>query len=291
MADDVPPPPPSGPSVGRYGLAVGITVFVILSQYFVPELLPVVEPVYGSLVGDFLVVYGVPIVAFLGLVGLGPLRHWRHQMGLAALEGLRWNGALTLASLFVVAALTVVYLAVDPGALALLSRTNPALAEASGNPWLFVALSFAIGAIEETIFRGWIFGFWTGRGGWWVVPATWTSLLFAGVHLYYGTTYGIVAPLIFPTLFFLGFAFAATFRASGGNLVVVALLHGVFDASAFLTLVNYDAGVGLRYLIVLVGVVLFLLFWVRRPGSPWRPLGSVEAAFRAGPDPTRSASR
>lgn len=277
---DVPSPPPTGASTGRYGAAVAVTVVAILSQYFLPDLLPAAFPVYSSLLGDLAVVYGIPIVAFLALVGTGPVSHAMQRNGLAALEGLRWYGAATVAGLVVVVALTFVYVLVDPGALALLDRTNPALAQAQGDPAFFVLLSFAVGAIEETIFRGWIFGFWTARRGSWVVPALWTSALFAGVHLYYGTTYGIVAPLIFPSLFFVGFGFAAAFRASGGNLVVVALLHGLFDASAFLTLIDYGLGLVVRYLVVLVGVVLFLLFWIRRPGSPWRPLGSVAAATR-----------
>ncbi len=255
------PPPPSGPSVGRYALGVGITVFVIVSQYFLPQLVPALRPVYGSLLGDLLVVYGIPVVSFVGLVGVGPLRHWAQRMRLATVQGLAWFGALEVLSLVVVIVLTVVYLALDPSALSLLSKQNPALTQAMGAPWFFVGLSFAIGAVEETIFRGWIFGFWMARGGSWVVPAVWTSLLFAGLHLYYGTTYGIVAPLIFPTLFFTGFAFAATFRVSGGNLVMIAFLHGVYDASAFLTLINEDAGLALRYVVILVGLLVALVLW------------------------------
>jgi len=265
------PPPPSGPSVGRYGLAVGITVFVIVSQYFLPQSVPALQPLYTSLAGDLFVVYGIPILAFLGLVGAGPLRHWSQRMRVATVQGLAWFGALEVLSVLVVLVLTVVYLAVDPSALGLLSRQNPALTQAMGAPWFFVGLSFAIGAVEETIFRGWLFGFWMGRGGSWLFPAVWTSVLFAGVHLYYGTTYGIVAPLIFPTLFFTGFAFAATFRASGGNLVVVALLHGVFDASAFLTLISPDGGLALRYGVVLVGLVIAVVLWAQHAEPPTRP--------------------
>lgn len=266
-------PPPSGPSVGRYALAVTVTVFVVASQYFLPELVPALLPVYRSLAGDLLVVYGIPVVSFLALVGTGPLEHWRQRMKVATVQGLAWFGSLELLSLLITIVLTVVYLALDPAALSLLSRQNPALTQAMGAPWFFVGLSFAIGAIEETIFRGWIFGFWMARRGSWLVPALWTSVLFAGVHLYYGTTYGVAAPLIFPTLFFTGFAFAATFRASGGNLVVIALLHGVYDASAFLTLINEDAGVGLRYLVIFVGVIVALVLWVRRPEPP--PPGTI----------------
>jgi len=250
---------------------VGITVFAILSQYFLPEAVPALRPIYGTLVGDLAVVYGVPVLAFLLLVGSGPLNHWADRMSLATLEGLRWYGLLSLLALVIVLALAVVYTAVDPSALKLLDRPNPALQQAIGNPWLYVALSFVVGAFEETIFRGWIFGFWRDQPGSWVVPAIWTSVVFAGVHLYYATTYGPAAPLIFPSLFLLGFAFAAAYRASGGNLVVVALLHGANDATAFLTLVNANVGDVLHYAVILVGALVGLVLYLRPSAVPAPP--------------------
>lgn len=266
--DPIPRPPASGWSLTRYFVGVGITVFAVLSQYFLPQALPALRPIYATLVGDLAVVYGIPVLSFALLVGLDPLRHWADRMRLAVVEGLRWYGLLSLLALVVVLVLAVLYTAFDPSALQLLNRPNPALQQAVGNPWLYVALSFVVGAFEETIFRGWIFGFWRGRGGSWVVPAVWTSVLFAGVHLYYATTYGWAAPLIFPSLFLLGFAFAATYQASGGNLVVVALLHGANDATAFLTLINPVVGDGLHYLVILVGAGVGLFLYLRPKDPP-----------------------
>ncbi len=263
---------PSRSLLARYALGVGITVFAILSQYFLPQAVPALRPIYTTLVGDLAVVYGVPVLALLLLVGPDPLRHWADRMSLATIEGLRWYGLLSLLALVIVLALAVVYTAVDPAALQLLNRPNPALQQAVGNPWLFVALSFVVGAFEETIFRGWIFGFWSGRTASWIGPAIGSSLVFAGVHLYYATTYGLAAPLIFPSLFLLGFAFAATYQASGGNLVVVALLHGANDATAFLTLVNPVVGDGLHYLVILVGAVVGLALWLRPSDAKLLPI-------------------
>ncbi|MCI4364929.1 MAG: CPBP family intramembrane metalloprotease, partial [Thermoplasmata archaeon] len=172
---------------------------------------------------------------------------------------------------------------IDPAALHLLNRPNPALQQAAGNPWFFVALSFVIGAFEETIFRGWIFGFWRNHSGSWLIPAVGSSALFAGIHLYYATTYGAAAPLIFPTLFLLGFAFAAAYRASGGNLVVVALLHGTNDATAFLGIVNPTLGLGLHYLVILVGAVVALALYLRRSDPPPGGLPILERPFDGGP--------
>ncbi len=261
-------------SLGRYVLGVAITVGAILSQYVVPESFPSARLLYGNLPGDLVVVYGIPSLAFFLLVGTGPLRDGARRMRLAAQEGLRWYGLLSLLSLLVVIVLTLVYLAVDPSALDLVRRPNPALEQAANDPWFYVGFSFVIGAFEETIFRGWIFGYWRDRPGSWVVPATWTSLLFAGVHLYYAATYLEAAPLFFPGLFFLGFAFAATYRYSGGNLVVVALLHGAQDATAFLTIVPGAAatlGVPLHYLVVFAGAVVALGLYVRQRGRGPRP--------------------
>jgi membrane protease YdiL (CAAX protease family) len=259
-------------SLARYGLGVAITVAAIVSQYFVPQTWSPAQAIYGNLPGDLFVVYGIPVIAFALLVGPGPLRNWAGRMGLASVEGLGWYGVLSLLALLVLVAMAVVYEAVDPAALQLLNRPNPALTQAAGDPWFWIGFSFVVGAFEETIFRGWIFGFWRDRTTGWVLPAIGTSALFAGVHLYYGVTYGAAAPLIFPGLFLTGFAFAAAYQRSGGNLVVVALLHGASDATAFATLINENAGVGLHYLLIFVGALVGLVYYLSRTRTDVRPI-------------------
>jgi len=265
--------PPNAPpaSLPRYIAGVVITVFAIYSQYFVPQNLPAANVLYGNLAGDLFVVYGIPVISFVLLVGGAPLRDWRARMGLATWHGLRFYGLLTLLGLLVVFVLTIVYAVIDPAALQLLNRPNPVLEEAKGNPWFFVGFSFVIGAFEETIFRGFIFGYWRDRPGPWIAPAVWTSVVFAAVHLYYATTYGVAAPLLFPGLFLLGFAFAATYRYSGGNLVVPAVLHGAHDAAAFLTLVSPVLGYLALYGVVLVGAVIGLIEYLRGAPDRYRP--------------------
>jgi membrane protease YdiL (CAAX protease family) len=271
--------PPRPAPLGRYCAGVAVTVGAVISQYVVPQNVPGATVLYGNLPGDLFIVYGVPVLAFAFLVGGAPLRDASKRMGLATWEGLRWYGLLALLALLVVIGLTLVYELVDPAALGLLNRPNPALQQAAGNPWFFVGFSFVIGAFEETIFRGWIFGYWRDRPGSWSVPATWTSVVFAGVHLYYGTTYGIAAPLIFPTLFLMGFAFAAAYRFSGGNLVVPALLHGANDSTAFLTLIDAEVGLALHYLIILVGAVIGLIHYL---GPTRESPGEDAASLRFG---------
>ncbi len=258
-----PPPAPGGPWA-PFALAVVVLVLAVTSQYFVPAAWPASRRVYGSFVGDLLIVYGIPIVAFALLVGVGPLRHWRANLGEATAQGLGWYGAMGLLALLVFIVSAAVYLAVDPGALKLLERTNPALEAARGDPWFFVGFAFVVGAIEETIFRGWVFGYWASRVRGWVTPAILSSALFAALHLYYGTTYGLAAPLIFPMLFLLGFAFAASYRSSGGNLVVPAALHGSYDAASYLTLISVSAGLAVRYGSILLGALVGLLYYLNR---------------------------
>jgi membrane protease YdiL (CAAX protease family) len=249
------PFPRGGPRA--YAAAVAITGGAILSQYVLPERVAALRPLYGNLLGDLLVVYGIPILAFAVLVGFGPLARFASAPGKAAVEGLRWYGIASVLALLLTVALAVVYLALDPSALHQLTAPNPDLKAATGDPWLWVALSFPIGLLEETIFRGWFFGYWLARRTpRWLLHAGWTSLLFAGVHLYYATTYGAAAGLIFPMLFLLGFGFAVAMRFSGGNVLVVGLLHGAYDSAAFLTLVSTTAGIAFRY--GLIGIALLV---------------------------------
>lgn len=279
---------PASPSRARRGAdlryfgAVAVTVAAILSQYYAPQLLPFLRPVYSTGVGDLFVVYGIPILAFALLVGAGPLRAWRANLGQAAVEGLKWYALLTLLALLVSFVLIAIYLAIDPNIVNLLNRPNPALQNAASDPWFYVGFSFVIGAVEETIFRGWIFGYWRERTEHpWLFYGVGSSVLFAAVHLYYGTTYGPASPVIFATLFLLGLAFAIVVRRSGGNLVIVALLHGAHDAAGFLSLISTSWAFLLEYGLVAVGVIVAVVVEVRArsvappppPFSPYPPGG------------------
>ncbi|MCI4357617.1 MAG: CPBP family intramembrane metalloprotease [Thermoplasmata archaeon] len=259
-----PRPVPKG-GVFAYGAAVVITVAAVLSQYVVPRAVPSLAPIYSNLVGDFLIVYGIPILAFLTLVGTQPVQGFVASMGKATVEGLRWYGLLSLTALFVTVLLALAYLIVDPSALTRLNAPNPDLKAAMGDPWFWVGFSFVIGITEETIFRGWIFGFWTARRSpRWLGHALWTSALFVGVHLYYARTYGAAAGLVYPMLFFIGFAFALALRFSGGNILVIGLLHGAYDSASFLSLISMPAGLAFRYGLLGVGLMVAGLVYVNR---------------------------
>ena len=293
------------PSHARYAAAILITVAAVLSQYVVPVVAPVTAAAYGYLWSGLLIVYGIPIGAFALLVGAAPLRGWATGPARASVEGLRWFGLFSLLAIGVLLAEVIVYAIVDPHALTFASRPNPVLEGARPDPWFWIGFSFVIGALEETIFRGWIFGYWVRSStGPWIGAAIGSSLLFAGVHLYYGFTYLAAAPLFFPQLFLLGLSFAVARRYSNGNLIVISLLHGTNDAAAFLTLVNGEAALLLRYGPVLVGLVLALVVYLRespattvattppppaRPEDPYRYLESGRPWESLPPPPPGSA--
>ena len=275
-------------TLGAYFAAVAITVLAILSQYYLPELVPAVRPAYATLAPSLLIVYGIPILAFVLLVGVRPLRRFFSNGRLAVVEGLRWYGAMAILGLLAAFTITAVLAAIDPSAIAQLSKESPPLVAAESDPWFWVGFSFVIGVIEETIFRGWIFGFWLLRSpSQWLVHSIWTSLLFASMHLYYGTTYGFASGVAFAELFFAGLGFAYAVRYSRGNLLIVGLLHGAHDSLSFSTLVWKPYGEELFYILILAGVFVFLVVaLVRnqepRPMSPWEAGPSTPAPVPAG---------
>lgn len=266
-----PSPADASAPVPSYLAAVAITVIAILSPYFLGHGIPVVSPLYGSAATGTLIVYGIPILAFLLLVGTGPLTRYVANPGRATVEGLRWYGAMSILGLVTAFAVVAVLLAVDPAAVAQLTKLSPPLQEARADPWFWVGFSFVIGIVEETIFRGWVFGYWLRRDpSRWLLPAVATSLLFAAVHLYYGTTYGWASGVAFAELFFAGLGFAFAVRYSQGTLIVVGLLHGLHDALSFASLVWSPYAEELYYLLILVGALVFLavLFRQRQPPRP-----------------------
>lgn len=267
--------------VSSYVAALAITVVTVLSQYFLPQHVAFVRPVYDSLATDLLLIYGLPALAFLLLVGRGPLTQYFANTGSAIVEGLRWYGATSIlglvAALVIVAALAVF----DPSDLTQLTKLSPPLVAAESDPWFWVGFSFAIGIVEETIFRGWVFGYWLQRAPTqWFPHAMWTSLLFAAVHLYYGSTYGWASGVAFAELFFSGLGFSVAVRYSKGNLLIVGLLHGAHDALSFSTLVWKPYAEVLYYLLIVAGAVVFLVVALRRdraprPILPWEPGSTV----------------
>ncbi len=265
----------------RFALGLAITVGAIVSQYVVPSSVPAADLVYGSLLGDVGVVYGIPLAAWLALFGARPLGAFARRTPRAAVWGLAYYGVFSILALGATIAAVALLAAFDPAALALLSRPNPVLVAAEGNPLFFIGFSFVAAAFEETIFRGFIYQLAVRPGGSWVAAAAGSSALFAGVHLYYAETYGLAVIAIAPSLFAVGFAFAATVEMSGGNLVVVIVLHGALDAAAFLSLLSGSAALAAHYLPIVAGVAIAV--GLAGSGRPFLPPRRTEGGFPPAP--------
>ncbi len=241
------------PGAGRrfgwtgYAVASGLLVAGILSQYLVPPAW--VLPGWGGFFEGLFLAYGIGAIGFLVLVGIAPLRNYFRHNRAGAREGFRWYGILGVLSFVLVIGMTLVYLAVDPRFEDLINKSTSVAEAGASDPYFYMLFSLPVGFIEEALFRGWLFGGVLTLDGTsrWRGHALWTTLVFTGVHVYYGQTYLEVSPLFYVQIFLLGLAFAIAYYKSGGNLLVVALLHASFDVISFASFVNQDVSLGAHY--------------------------------------------
>ena len=210
-----------------YLIGVVVIFLSVYSQYFIR---------YGSITG-YLVVYGIPVLVVSLLFG----RQLFHRAGKnnkdAAKFGLGLFGVLIVISLL----LSIIALAIithfDPHAANLLNKPNPVLNVPSNVAWLMIPVSIlVVGPAEEYLFRGFIYGglLSISKGRYWILLAAVSSVMFASVHAYYALTYGIASVLPFIDLITFGLAMSIAYYWSGGNILVLALIHGVYDATDFL---------------------------------------------------------
>lgn len=240
----------SGLTSKSYLLGVLVIFASSYSQYFIPGI---------GLIGGAFLVYGISIVVIASIYGKPILRKaFRHTRG-ALKFGLGFLGVFTVAS--IAASLLVVFLLlkVDPTALNLLQKPVPVLHVSQEFAWVMVWVSLiVVGPCEEFIFRGFLFGGLLALFGTrhWLLFALLSSILFAAVHLYYVVTYGIASSIPLLDIVAIGMALAITYYHSGGNLLVPALIHGVYDATGFMAVaVSPQVGFQLRGMLLLVGVI------------------------------------
>jgi len=245
-------------------LLVGLILIIVCaySQYVIPGL---------TFVPAVLLVYGVPIIV-TGMIWM--IWGWEivtkafRQTRKALKFGLGYFGAFTALS-FIVGVLIIFLLEVfDPAAVPLLNKPNPVLQVSPGVAWLLVAVSFLItGPAEEYIFRGFVFGgllsFFRNRH--WLTLALVSSIFFAAAHLYYALVYQVASLVQFVELVAFGMAMAATYYISGGNLAAPALIHGAFDATAFIGVAT-TARIGnlLSDFMIFIGIIVALVILVER---------------------------
>ena len=231
-----------------YLIGVVVIFLSVYSQYFIH---------YGSITG-YLVVYGIPVLVVSLLFG----RQLLHRAGKnnkdAAKFGLGLFGVLTVIGLL----LSIVALAIithfDPHAANLLNKPNPVLNVPSNVAWVMIPVSIlVVGPAEEYLFRGFIYGglLSISKGKYWILLAAVSSVMFASVHAYYAITYGIASVLPFIDLITFGLAMSITYYWSGGNILVLALIHGLYDATDFLGVATTSQiGQAAQLVMIFVGI-------------------------------------
>lgn len=240
---------------------VGLLVIFVCSyfQYIVSGI---------SLVAGAFCVYGISIAVIAPLYGGSILRKAFRNTRIALRVGLGFFGVFTLVGTGASIVIVAILLDLDPTALKLLQRPVPVLHVPSELAWIMVWASLlVIGPCEEFLFRGFVFGGLLSLFGvrHWLILAVLSSVLFAAVHLYYALTYHIASLVPFVDIVAIGMAFAITYYLSGGNLLIPALIHGVYDATGFMAAaVSPQAGWQLRGMLILIGIIAAVMMVRRR---------------------------
>jgi membrane protease YdiL (CAAX protease family) len=260
--------PLSGRQIVLYAVAVAVAVGGVVSQYIIPA--SWFPGGWGGFVLNLFIVYGLGLLAFFLAFGFRPLRNYVKRPGLAAKEGFRCYGTFTVLGIVLAVALGIIYLIFDASRyLNLIDQSTPVIREGQAFPLFYILFSILfVGFIEETLFRGYVLGALLTIVGTknWRIHAVWTSILFAGVHIYYAQTYLEVSPIYYVELVMLAIAFSYTYVLSGGNLLMIGILHGAFDGIAFFRLTQYGStwGLALYYgLLAACALWALYLYWVQ----------------------------
>lgn len=241
---------------------VGLVVIflAVYSQYFVnlKQIIPL-----GAATG-YVVVYGIPAIVVTVLLGKYILARAAKNNKKATELGLGLFGAFTLLGLFLAIVAFIIIQGIDPNTSNLLSKPNPVLDVSSSQAWILIAVSMlVVGPAEEYIFRGFMYGGLLNLTGGkhWLPLAIVSSLMFTAVHAYYAVTYQIASVLAFIQLTVFGIAMGITYYWSGGNILVPALIHGVYDATGFLGVAtNTTIGTIARFVFIGVGLVFAVIY-------------------------------
>jgi len=196
-------------------------------------------------------------------------------MSAAVKYGFASYGSFTGLGYIITFVIILLFIIFDPAALNILNNPNPVLNTTPENAWVMVWVSFlVVGPAEEFIFRGFIFGGLLNVVGnrHWISLAFLSSILFAAAHLYYTLEYGLVSIIMFTQLVAFGMAMAAAYYLSNGNLLIPSFIHGLFDATGFLTVaISLDFGATLRLQLFYVSLAMFgavLMHWLWKRRSP-----------------------
>jgi len=242
--------------VTKRGYLVGLSAIFVssYSQYFITGI---------NVIAGVFWVYGISIAVIGFICGAPLLRKAFHDTPAAFRIGLASFGVFAVAGSVASLAAAAALEGLDPRALTALHKQLPILDVPHKMAWVMVAASIVVvGPCEEFIFRGFVFGGLLSLFGvrHWVAFAFVSSLLFAVVHLYYAIVYGVAAAVPFIDVLAIGMALAVAYYLSGGNLLIPALIHGVYDATGFLGVATRpEVGERLRGAFILLGAFVAIL--------------------------------
>ncbi len=253
--------------LSRSGYLIGLSIIFAsaYSQYLIKGFGPILA---------LLIVYGVPVSVASFLFGPAIVRRAFSHTYTALKFGLGLFGIFSLLGILTASAIFSVIVVVDPQAANLLQKPNPVLHVPHEFAWIMVWLSLLlVGPAEEYVFRGFVYGglLRLFKNRHWLSLAFFSSLLFAAAHLYYALVYGIASLALFTELLAIGMALAVTYYLSGGNLFIPAIIHGLYDASGFMSVaLSQEVGILLRMSMMLAGIVVALalfarVIWPQRP--------------------------
>jgi membrane protease YdiL (CAAX protease family) len=275
-----------------YVLGLVIVFVGVYSQYLIQYLGFHLELAPRVILG-LLLVYGVPILAITLLWGTTIIRRFFKSTYSAIKVGLGLFGAFTVLGIFLAIVITVFLAAISPSTVKLLEKPNPELNVSPDFAWIMVGVSLlVIGPAEEYIFRGFVFGGLLDifKDHHWLILAFVSSLLFSATHLYYAIAYGAASLVQFTDLVTFGMAMAGTYYLSGGNLFAPALIHGAYDATAYVGVAtSTSVGTGLRVIMILLGVIVALLLYIQRGSrKDQKPINAPQETPVRGASPLRT---
>jgi membrane protease YdiL (CAAX protease family) len=170
-----------------------------------------------------------------------------------------------VAGIFLAAIAFAIIMQFDSSAQQLIEQPNPALDVSPTVALVMMGVAMlVVGPAEEYLFRGFLFGGLLSifKGKHWFVLGIVSSLIFSLAHGYYAITYGVVSPIFYIQLTLFGMAMCLAYYWSGGNLVALAVIHGLSDAIGFLGVATTrTVGLTAQGIFLAVGLV-FGVFYV-----------------------------
>jgi membrane protease YdiL (CAAX protease family) len=237
-----------------YIIGVLVIFISVYSQYFIR---------FGPITGYF-VVYGIPIMVVSLFFGKELLTRAGKKNKMAFKFGLGLFGSMMVLGIFLSVIALAVVLQFYPNAANLLTKPNPVLNVSPRDALLLIVVSFlVVGPAEEYLFRGFMYGglLTITKGKYWMPLAVISSLMFSSVHAYYAITYGVASVVVFINLIAFSIAMSVAYYWTGGNILVPAIIHGLYDATGFLGVATTTTvGVIARGILIAVGLVFAVIY-------------------------------